>query len=48
MGEDEVAKGIYSVKSLNQGVQTEVPCDQLVEKVSALIAENPILLSKDK
>lgn len=47
IGEDEVAKGVVKVKSLNTHTETEVKREELVEKIQELIKENPVLLSQE-
>lgn len=47
LGEQEMADGIYKIKSLNENKEYEVQKDQLIERVKELIAANPVLLQKD-
>lgn len=44
LGEQEMADGIYKIKSLNENKEYEVKKDQLIERVRELIAANPVLL----
>ena len=46
IGEDEVAKGIVKVKSLNHHEEYVIERAKLVEKVRELVAANPVLLSQ--
>ena len=48
IGEDEIAEGIYKVKSLNENVEYSFKKAELIDKVKELIEKNPILLSKDQ
>jgi histidyl-tRNA synthetase len=47
LGEQEIANGIYKIKSLNENKEYEVKFDELVSKVQELSAANPYLLPKD-
>jgi len=48
IGEQEIANGIYKIKSLNENKEIEVKKEELVEKVKELIEQNPVLLAKEK
>jgi histidyl-tRNA synthetase len=45
IGEDEVAKGIVKIKSLNYHTEEFVARDKMIERVKELIILNPVLLS---
>ena len=47
LGEQEIANGIYKIKSLNENKEYEIKFDELVSKVQELSAANPYLLPKD-
>ena len=48
IGEDEVAKGIVKIKSLNYHTEEFVPRENMIERVKELILLNPVLLSQAK
>lgn len=45
IGEDEIAKGIVKIKSLNYHTEEFVARDKMIERVKELIILNPVLLS---
>ena len=45
IGEEEVAKGVVKVKSLNSKSEEFVTRDKMVKRIKELIEENPVLLS---
>jgi histidyl-tRNA synthetase len=47
IGEQEIEKGIYKIRSMNENIEYEVSKDDLIGKISELVAANPILLAKD-
>jgi len=47
IGEDEVAKGIVKVKSLNHHEEYFIDRNELATKVQELIKANPVLLPQD-
>lgn len=46
IGEQEIEKGIYKVKVLNENKEYEFKSEELINGVQNLIKANPILLSK--
>lgn len=48
IGEDEIAKGLVKVKSLNYHEEYFIERPQMVEKVSELIQKNPFLMSQEQ
>lgn len=47
LGEQEIKDGIYKVKALNENKEYSFKENELIEKVKELIANNPVLLSKE-
>lgn len=48
IGEQEIAQGIYKIRSLNENKEYEVKIDELVAKVQELAEANPVLLQKEE
>lgn len=48
IGESEIEKGIYKVKSLNEKKEYEFSKEELVPKVMQLIEANPVLTSQEE
>lgn len=48
IGEEEIEKGIYKIRSLNENKEYEVSKDDLLSKVQELVQANPVLLAKEK
>lgn len=48
IGEDEIAKGLVKVKSLNYHEEYFIERPQMIEKVSELIQKNPFLMSQEQ
>ena len=46
IGEQEIEKGIYKVKALNENKEYEFKSEELINGIQDLIKANPILLSK--
>ena len=46
IGEQEIEKGIYKVKALNENKEYEFKSEELINGIQNLIKANPILLSK--
>jgi histidyl-tRNA synthetase len=46
IGEQEIEKGIYKVKALNENKEYEFKSEELISGIKNLIKANPILLSK--
>ena len=47
LGEDEIAKGVVKVKSLNERKEYLIERPQMIEKVRELMVQNPFLRSQD-
>lgn len=48
IGEDEVAKGVVKVKSLNHKDEEFIERANMIERILELIKANPVLLSKEE
>lgn len=48
IGEQEIVKGVYKVRSLNEKEEYEFKKEELVAGVKKLIEANPILLAKEE
>lgn len=46
IGDDELSKGVVSVKNLNSQEQVDVPRGEMIEYVKKVVAENPVLVKK--
>lgn len=46
IGEDEVAKGLVKIKTLNDKEEYLITRDEMIAKVKELAAANPVLLSQ--
>lgn len=48
IGEQEIANGIYKIKSLNEKKEYEAKLDELVPLIQKLVEANPVLLAKEE
>ena len=48
LGQNEIDAGIVKVKQLNTREEEDVPRDVMVSRLFQLIAENPVLLTKEQ